>query len=273
MRNETNLPEAIDFSICKEALEVLCFSLVLNHKGFETLTLDPKWANFMISLVLENGSRHIRQIASEQIFYMCTYCAPDKKPFLFMIELLTETLKTSATKYSTNCSEFFQLFCRVLRYGCVNNWTLDTSDALLSQEIEWIYLIRENVKINGETGVQDDFLEGRLNLTKELMSYLNYDQKAKLNSFIVALVDDFLFPASKQYFYYRQKSQLLDSTAPPPVCRNPHTISAACDLLVSLCTNCLTNMKNLVNTLLDMFCYGKIFLKLFNIKKINTFAF
>lgn len=255
---ESSLPEAFDFSICKEALEVLCFSLVLNHKGFETLSLGSNWSNFIISLVLINGSRHIRQIASEQIFYTCTYCAPDKKPFLFMVELLTETLKNTASKYSANCSEFFQLFCRVLRFGCNCNWSLDTCDALLTQEIEWIYSIRDNVKKHGETGVHEDFLEGRLNLTKELMAYLNYDQKSKLNSFIMVLIDDFLFPASKQYLYYRQKSQLLDTTAAPPVCRNPHTISAACDLLVSLCTSCLPNMKVLVNTLLDMFCFGKI---------------
>lgn len=264
-RTESSLPEAFDFSICKEALEVLCFSLVLNHKGFETLSLGPNWSNFIISLVLINGSRHIRQIASEQIFYTCTYCAPDKKPFLFMVELLTETLKNTASKYSANCSEFFQLFCRVLRFGCNCNWSLDTCDALLTQEIEWIYSIRDNVKKHGETGVHEDFLEGRLNLTKELMAYLNYDQKSKLNSFIMVLIDDFLFPASKQYLYYRQKSQLLDSTAAPPVCRNPHTISAACDLLVSLCTSCLPNMKVLVNTLLDLFCFGKLsFLNFWN---------
>lgn len=257
LRNEKSLPEALDFSICKEALEVLSFSLVLNHKGFETLSYDINWSNFMISLVLENGSRHIRQIASEQFFYMCTYCAPDKKAFVFMVDLLTETLKTTGSKYSLNCSEFFQLFCRVLRFGCVGNWSLDTCDSLLKQEIEWIYSIGENVKKTGETGVQDDFLEGRLNLTKELMSYLDINQKSKLNNFIMVLIDDFLFPASKQYFFYRQKSQLLDVTSPPPVCRNPHTISAACDLLVSLCTNCLPNMKYLVNTLLDLFCFGK----------------
>lgn len=253
------MPEAIDFSVCKEALEILCFSLVLNYKGFDILTNDPNWSKFIISLVLENGARHIRQIASEQIFYMCTYCAPDKKPFMFMIDLLTETLKSSAAKYASNCSEFFQLFCRVLRFGCISNWSLETCNSLLTQEIDWLNSILENVKKFGETGVEDDFLEGRLNLTKELMSYLDYEQKSKLNSFIMVLIDDFLFSASKQYFYYRHKSHMLDITAPQPVCKNPHTISAACDLLVSLCTNCLPNMKNLVNNILDLFCFGKFF--------------
>lgn len=73
--------------------------------------------------------------------------------------------------------------------------------------------------------------------------------------FFKELVDDFVFPASKQYLHYRRSGQLLDIHSPPQVCRNPHTISAACELLVALCTNSVPNMKLLVNTLLDMFCF------------------
>ncbi|XP_070500116.1 probable ubiquitin carboxyl-terminal hydrolase FAF isoform X3 [Chironomus tepperi] len=253
--NENGLPEALDFAVCKEALEVLCFGLVLNHNGYEALSRDPNWSNFITSLVLINGSRHIRQTASEQIFYMCTYCSSDKRPFIFMVKLLIEILKTKVTAYSATCSEFFQLFCRVLRFGCSYSWPLKTCDNLLMQEIEWIRSIRDNVKLTGETGVHDDLLEGRLNLTKDLMSYLSFEVKPQLSNLIVEIVDDFIFPASKQYLYYRRKGHLPDLNAPPPVCRNPHTISAACDLLVALCTNSVPNMKLLVNTLLDMFCF------------------
>jgi ubiquitin carboxyl-terminal hydrolase 9/24 len=255
--NESSLPEAYDFSVCKEALEVLCFSLVLNHNGYDALSRDANWSNFITSLVLVNGSRHIRQTASEQIFYTCTYCAADRRPFTFMIKLMIDTLKTKVIQHSGTCSEFFQLFCRVLRFGCSCNWPLNTCDNLLLQEIEWIRSIQENVKLTGETGVHEDLLEGRLNLTKDLMAYLNFEVKPQLSNLIMELVDDFLFPASKQYLYYRRKGQLPNLSAPPPVCRNPHTISAACDLLVALCNNSVPNMKLLVNTLLDMFCFGK----------------
>ena len=267
---EIGMPEALDFAVCKEALEVLCFSLVLNHSGYEALSADPNWSNFIISLVLVNQSRHIRQTASEQIFYTATYCAADRRPFTFMVKLMVETLKTSVDQYSSTCSDFFALFCRILKFGCNYNGPLNICDTLLMQEIEWIRSIRDNVKKTGETGVHDDLLEGRLNLTKELMAYLSYDVKPQLSNLIVELVDDFIFPASKQYLHYRRNGQLSDLNAPPPVCRNPHTISAACDLLVALCTNSVPNMKLLVNTLLDMFCFGKINF-LFNFQQLKNF--
>jgi ubiquitin carboxyl-terminal hydrolase 9/24 len=254
---ETSLPEAIDYAVCKEALEVLSFSLVLNQVGFELLSLNSNWSDFITSLILMNGSRYIRQTATEQIFYMFTYCAPDRKPFVFLIDLLTETLNTIILKHSADCSEFFQLFCRLLRFGLTCNWSLSSCDVLLKQEIEWILLIRDNVKKSGDTGVHDDLLEGRLNLIKELVVFLQPEEKAKYNNLIIELVDDFLFPASKQHLHYRQKGYLLKELTSPPVCRNPRTISAACELLVSLCTNCIPNLKLLSNTLMDMFFYGK----------------
>lgn len=52
----------------------------------------------------------------------------------------------------------------------------------------------------------------------------------------------------------RKNSQNLERNAPPPVCRNPRTIAAACDLLVALCQNCVKNTKILVENLLEMFC-------------------
>lgn len=252
---EVTMPEALDFAVCKEALEVLGVSLVLNHNGYEALSRDPNWANFITSLVLINTSRPIRQTAGEQIFYSCTYCAADRRPFTFMIKLLIDTLQTMVNQHSATCSEFFQLFCRTLRFGCNYNWPLTVCDALLLQEINWIRSIRDNVKQTGETGVHDDLLEGRLNLTKELMAYLSFEMKPQLNNLITELVEDFVFPASKQYLYYRRNGQLPDHPSPPQVCRNPHTISAASDLLVALCTNSVPNMKSLVNNLLDMYCF------------------
>lgn len=67
-------------------------------------------------------------------------------------------------------------------------------------------------------------------------------------------MDDFLFPASRQYLQLRRTSQLVNKNAPPPVCRSPHTIAAACDLLVALCQKSTQNLKLLVTTLIDMFC-------------------
>lgn len=253
---EHGLPEAMDFAVCKEALEVLSYSLVLNHKGYEALSSDEKWSNFIISLVLINGSKPVRQTASEQIFFTCTYCAADRRPFDYMVKLMVETLKAKVLDYSSSCSEFFQLFSRILKYGCSFPGYFNPSDNFITHEIEWIRSIRDNVKKTGETAVHEELLEGRLALTKELMAYLKPEIKSQLSDLILEIVDDFIFPASQQYLIYRKKGQ-IDVNAPPPVCRSSQTTSAACELLIALSSSSVNNMKLLVNILLEMFCFGE----------------
>lgn len=68
-------------------------------------------------------------------------------------------------------------------------------------------------------------------------------------------MDEFLFPASRQYLQlHKNGAQMINFDAPPPVCRSPHTITAACDLLIALCQNSIPNMKLIVNNLVNMVC-------------------
>ncbi|XP_053689381.1 probable ubiquitin carboxyl-terminal hydrolase FAF [Sabethes cyaneus] len=247
-------PELADYTVCKEALEVLCIALVLHYGAYDTLSRDPAWSSFIQSLVLSNPSRHIRQTAYEQLFLISTYCASDRRPFLFMVTLLVKILHTVIPQHQETCADYFQLFCRILSYGSSYNWPLPICEELLIQEIDWLRAVRESVKSTGGTQVHDDLLEGHLCLTKELMCYLSPETKSLRSELIIEITDDYLFSASRQYLHLRRNGQILDINSPPPVCRNPHTISAACDLLVALCQNSSENMKILVKTLLDMFC-------------------
>lgn len=254
---EISMPESQDFAMCKEALEVLTVSLILNPSANEALSKDSIWAKFITSLVLINPSRHVRQVASEQLFLSCTYCAADRRPFAFMIRLLVSSLQTLVPQHANTCAEFFQLLCRTLNYGCMWTWPLSTGEGLLTQEIMWLRTVRDNMRKTGDTQIHEDLLEGHLCLAKELMFYLVPETKSQLNDLILELVDDFLFPASREYLHLREHGHLKDCTRPPPVCRSPHTIAAACNLLVALCQGCVPNMKLLVETLIDMFCWGK----------------
>ncbi|XP_055701076.1 probable ubiquitin carboxyl-terminal hydrolase FAF isoform X2 [Phlebotomus papatasi] len=251
---ESTMPESMDFTVCKEALDVLTISLVLNPNATEALNHDMAWPKFITSLVLMNPSRHVRKVASDKLFLICTYCAADRRPFTYMVILLVGSIHSVVPQYAATCAEFFQLLCRILNYGCLYNWPLPVSDVLFSQEITWLRTIRSTVKQTGETQVHEDLLEGHLNLAKELMFYLSPESKGRLNSLIQELVDDFLFPASRQYLAMRRNETIPEYNGPPPVCRSSHTIAAACDLLVALCQNSVPNMKLLVNTLMDMFC-------------------
>lgn len=183
---ETSAPEQHDHNLCKEAFEVLTISLVLNPEANEALSRDPVWPKFIISLVLMNPLRQIRQSAAEQLYLTCTYCAADHRPFAFIINLLIEALDSTVPQHAANCAEYFQLLCRTLNYGNVFNWPLSINNGtLLTQEIAWLRKIRQNIKETGETKVHEDLLEGHLSLTKELLFYFNPDLKSQLTEFLV----------------------------------------------------------------------------------------
>ncbi|XP_032578595.1 probable ubiquitin carboxyl-terminal hydrolase FAF isoform X4 [Drosophila sechellia] len=252
--DEVIVPDGQDFSMCKEALEVLTISFILNPSANEALTSDPNWPKFITSIVLKNPLRHVRQVASEQLFLASTYCAGDRRPFVYMVNLLVGALKTLVPQYESTCAEFFSVLCRTLSYGCIYNWPLQISEGLLGDEIKWLQRIRENVHATGDTQVHEELLEGHLCLAKELMFFLAADSKAQLNELIHELIDDFLFKASREFLHLRRHGSLRQDTVPPPVCRSPHTIAAACDLLIALCQLCVPNMKLLTNTLIDFVC-------------------
>ncbi|XP_017073327.2 probable ubiquitin carboxyl-terminal hydrolase FAF isoform X4 [Drosophila eugracilis] len=252
--DEVIVPDGQDFSMCKEALEVLTISFILNPSANEALTTDANWPKFITSIVLKNPLRHVRQVASEQLFLASTYCAGDRRPFVYMVNLLVGALKTLVPQYEATCAEFFSVLCRTLSYGCIYNWPLQISEGLLGDEIRWLQRIRENVCTTGDTQVHEELLEGHLCLAKELMFFLAADSKAQLNELIHELIDDFLFTASREFLHLRRNGSLRQDTVPPPVCRSPHTIAAACDLLIALCQLCVPNMKLLTNTLIDFVC-------------------
>lgn len=180
-------PEPQDHGLCKEALEVLTISLVLNPEANEALNRDTVWSKFIISLVLINPLRQIRQTAAEQLYLICTYCASDWRPFVFIMSLLINTLDALAPQNAATCAEYFQLLCRTLSYGVMYNWPLTISNVLLGQEISFLQKILQNVKETGETKVHEDLLEGHLCLTKELFSYFSADLKSQLTEFIMVM--------------------------------------------------------------------------------------
>lgn len=191
----TAKPDHNDHNLCKEALEVLTISFVLNPEASESLNKDSVWREFILALVLENPMRQIRQTTIEQLYFICTFCASDWRPFSFVTTLLIDALEKLAPHHSHTCAEFFQLLCRTLNYGCLYNWPFPINDVLLTQQISWIRAVLDSVKQTGETNVHEDLLEGHLCLTKELMFYFNADLKSQLTDFIMV---------SRELSYFRR---------------------------------------------------------------------
>lgn len=73
-------------------------------------------------------------------------------------------------------------------------------------------------------------------------------------------MDDFLFPASNVYLQYMKSGEFPTEQA-IPVCSTPATINAGFELLVALAVGCVRNLKQIVDTLTDMYYLGKTALK------------
>ncbi|XP_014223439.1 probable ubiquitin carboxyl-terminal hydrolase FAF-X isoform X1 [Trichogramma pretiosum] len=258
-----------DVLVCKEALEVLTIAIVLNPKALEELTKgamrnEPAtenfmWNTFLIDLVLLSDSRQIRATAAEQFFLISSWCSSGHQALQFFIMRLFPVINTAAMDYAKQSHEFFQLLCKLLNYAHLSGCQLAPAESWLSTEIAWLKEVRDRVHKTGDSQVDEAVLEGHLGLAKELLSFLPASKKFELGSdekrgvnLIMELVQDFIFPASCSMLQLRNGSE-LGSTFAPPVCSTPQSISAAFELLISLCAGCVPNMKLLVSMLCDMF--------------------
>ncbi|EHB05962.1 Putative ubiquitin carboxyl-terminal hydrolase FAF-X [Heterocephalus glaber] len=69
------------------------------------------------------------------------------------------------------------------------------------------------------------------------------------------LIDDFIFPASNVYLQYMRNGELPAEQA-IPVCSSPATINAGFELLVALAVGCVRNLKQIVDSLTEMYYIG-----------------
>ncbi|KAI1241520.1 hypothetical protein IHE44_0004993 [Lamprotornis superbus] len=122
-------------------------------------------------------------------------------------------------------------------------------------------VLGDEVKRTGETGVEETILEGHLGVTKELLAFQTPEKKYHIGcekggaNLIKELIDDFIFPASNVYLQYMRNGELPAEQA-IPVCSSPATINAGFELLVALAVGCVRNLKQIVDTLTEMYYIG-----------------
>ncbi|XP_067896759.1 ubiquitin carboxyl-terminal hydrolase 9X [Heterodontus francisci] len=259
--NAGNEPDSEDEHVCCEALEVmtLCFALV--PTALETLSKEKAWQTFIIDLLLHCHSKAVRQMAQEQFFLMATRCCMGHRPLLFFITLLFTVLASTARERAKHSADYFTLLRHLLNYAYNSNINLPNAEVLLNNEIDWLKRIRDEVKRTSETGVEETILEGHLGVTKELLAFQTPEKKYHIGSekgganLIKELIDDFIFPASNVYLQYKKSGELPSEQA-IPVCSAPPAINASFELLVALAVGCVQNLKQIVDTMTDMYYAG-----------------
>lgn len=192
-----------------------------------------------------------------------------------------------------------QQHCELMNEGCLILFPLVFMD------------VQDEVKRTSETGVEETILEGHLGVTKELLAFQTPEKKfyigcekgganlikvngtslhvfslqmcvkRNLTSFVPGsvsgpcvsqeLIDDFIFPASNVYLQYVKSGEFPAEQA-IPVCSSPASINAGFELLVALAVGCVRNLKQIVDTLTDMYYLGRFTLFPF-CTELGMFAF
>ncbi|KAM9486436.1 ubiquitin carboxyl-terminal hydrolase 9X isoform 6-T6 [Clarias gariepinus] len=259
--NAGNEPDAEDEQVCCEALEVmtLCFALI--PTALDALSKEKAWQTFIIDLLLHCQSKSVRQMAQEQFFLMATRCCMGHRPLLFFITLLFTVLGSTAKERAKHAGDYFTLLRHLLNYAYNSNINLPNAEVLLNNEIDWLKRIKDEVKRTGETGVEETILEGHIGVTKELLAFQTAEKKYYIGcekggaNLIKELIDDFIFPASNVYLQYMKSGEFPPEQA-IPVCSSPATITAGFELLVALAVGCVRNLRQIVDTLTDMYYSG-----------------
>ncbi|XP_061917685.1 probable ubiquitin carboxyl-terminal hydrolase FAF-X isoform X1 [Entelurus aequoreus] len=259
--NAAKEPDGEDEQVCCEALEVMTLCFALMPTALDTLSKERAWQTFIIDLLLHCHSRSVRQMAQEQFFLMATRCCMGQRPLLFFITLLFTVMGTTAKERAKHAGDYFTLLRHLLNYAYNSNINLPNAEVLLNNEIDWLKRIRDEVKRTGETGVEETILEGHLGVTKELLAFQIPEKKYYIGcekggaNLIKELIDDFIFPASNVYLQYMKSGDFPTEQA-IPVCSSPASINAGFELLVALAVGCFRNLKQIVDTLTDMYYLG-----------------
>ncbi|XP_067231011.1 ubiquitin carboxyl-terminal hydrolase 9X-like isoform X4 [Chanodichthys erythropterus] len=260
--NAGNEPDAEDEQVCCEALEVMTLCFALLPTALDTLSKEKAWQTFIIDLLLHCQSKAVRQMAQEQFFLMATRCCMGHRPLLFFITLLFTVLGSTAKERAKHAGDYFTLLRHLLNYAYNSNINLPNAEVLLNNEIDWLKRIRDEVKRTSETGVEETILEGHLGVTKELLAFQTPEKKFYIGcekggaNLIKELIDDFIFPASNVYLQYVKSGEFPAEQA-IPVCSSPASINAGFELLVALAVGCVRNLKQIVDTLTDMYYLGQ----------------
>ncbi|XP_017336947.1 probable ubiquitin carboxyl-terminal hydrolase FAF-X isoform X3 [Ictalurus punctatus] len=259
--NAGNEPDMEDEQVCCVALETmtLCFALI--PTALDTLSKEKAWQTFIIDLLLHCQSKSVRQMAQEQFFLMATRCCMGHRPLLFFITLLFTVLGSTAKERAKHAGDYFTLLRHLLNYAYNSNINMPNAEVLLNNEIDWLKRIKDEVKGTGETGVEETILEGHLGVTKELLAFQTPEKKFCIGcekggaNLIKELIDDFIFPASNVFLQYVKTGEFPAEQA-IPVCSSPASINAGFELLVALAVGCVRNLKQIVDTLTEMYYQG-----------------
>lgn len=239
-----------DVTLLRECMEVINLCMAMDGGKLEMLLEEQWWLDTALYLMIDCPSAQVRVSCAEQLLAMCAWGGGGgAREALTAFNGVVRGHRIQM--HSRNAQQFLQLICRLIALAGPTPRTREE----LATEVRWLRCVKEKPHT-----VDDIMLEGHLSLTKELFQHVPPQVKYEYGAhpdhdnggLIKEVLTEMLWPYS---WAWRSGCAILPS---PPLCRTSGSVIAACDLLLSLVSNCVPNMAALTSLLSQMFYSDKI---------------
>jgi len=263
VRKDSILP--LDSVIAEKLIEILTFAFEKRREFLSTFLVQPFFADFILEILIGTSSREIRRSTLKNLVRLCKMENPpcDIRAMIHQILLRarlplwpSSTIGTRGTnqKLLGQSIEYFDLRCFLTSKLCQTTQNLLNINArqLLDEEFYWLTNFTVSTMSNELRLIDNTLFIGHLRLIRTLLTCENVNKNEIGEEFIRLLIDEFLFPASKTIFSPEEKNETSNNVVPEPKCSTSESRQAAYDVLVELVRNCRSNLKIVVEDLINL---------------------
>jgi ubiquitin carboxyl-terminal hydrolase 9/24 len=235
--------------------------------------VQPFFADFLLEILIGTTSREVRQCALRNIIRLCKMetSACDIRSIIHQILLKARLplwlssssgARGSNQKLLSQSIEYFDLRCQLTENLTKEKQVILDIDAtqLLTDELNWLSTYTVSSTSNELRTIDNILFVGHLKFIRTLLTCENINKNEFGTDFIRLLIDQFLFPASKNMSLQIKPSaneitssnDLIDDSVPEPKCSTSESRLAAYDVLVELVRHCQANLIIVVDDLINL---------------------
>jgi ubiquitin carboxyl-terminal hydrolase 9/24 len=222
-----------------------------------------------LEILISTSSREVRQCSLRNIIRLCKIetSACDIRAVIHQILLKARLPLWSTSSVGTRglnqkllaqSIEYFDLRCQLTENLTKEMQTMLNIDAkqILTDEFNWLSEYTVSSTSTELRAIDNILFMGHLRFIRTLLTCENINKIEFGIGFIRLLIDQFLFPASKSMSVLitpsNNENDSMDDSVPEPKCSTSESRLAAYDVLVELVRNCRTNLKIVVDDLIDL---------------------
>jgi ubiquitin carboxyl-terminal hydrolase 9/24 len=218
-----------------------------------TFLVQPFFADFLLEVLIGTTSREVRQCALRNIIRLCKI-----ETSACDIRAVSTGTRGPNRKLLSQSIEYFDLRCQLTENLTKQMQIILNINAkqLLNDEFIWLSTYTVSLTSTELRQIDNILFMGHLRFIRTLLTCANINKIEFGIDFIRLLIDQFLFPASKNMSLpitpINNENDSLDDSVPEPRCSTSESRLAAYDVLVELVRNCRTNLKTVVEDLIDL---------------------